>query len=165
MRYQRIWKHFRQVCAEGYKERKTTRELIRLSTQVPDLTAIELVEGWHVNKQTVDEVKGWVDEAGLQVSIIHYELLYWLEATGYDGWYSLDIFPYREDGVKAADESIKWLKSLRKLIEKIGMDNIKKVIEKEDPVATLAMIREAHVFGMFLIKAFWLHQVQGCVLG
>ncbi|MGI6705841.1 MAG: sugar phosphate isomerase/epimerase family protein [Clostridia bacterium] len=34
------------------------------------------------------------------------EFLYWIEVIGYDDYYTLDIFPYREDGIKAAEESI-----------------------------------------------------------
>lgn len=81
------------------------------------------------------------------VNIIDYiELLYWLELTGYDGWYSLDIFPYRKDGVRAAIESIRWLKSLRVLIDKIGLEKVQQTIKQEDAIDALALIREA-MFG------------------
>jgi xylose isomerase len=305
---------------DGYKEDKSLKEMIGLARQVPDLAAIELVEGWHVNRDTVEEVRGWVGEAGLAVSVVHpdlwttkqwaagalaaadpktrkqarqvvknamdmsarlnanlvdvwfgmdgweyaltqdylkawdraveslvevcdhnpqvrvgieykikeprvhmhfgtlgkvmmlvheadrpnlgviidfghaffayenggqsiamlkragnklyhthfndnyrlwdddlipasvniidyIELLYWLEATGFDGWYSLDIFPYREDGVKAATESIRWLQGLRRLIARIGMETIRKAIEQGDAIESLAMIRRAMLGG------------------
>ena len=59
---------------EGYKERKTIKELIDCAAQVPDLEAIELVEGWHVSTETLDEVYGWVKEENLKVSLIHPDL-------------------------------------------------------------------------------------------
>jgi len=96
-----------------------------------------------------DNYRMWDDDMiPSSVNIIDYiELLYWLELTGYDGWYSLDIFPYREDGVRAANESIRWLKSLRTLIAKIGMEKIQRTIKQEDAIEALALIREAMLGG------------------
>ena len=37
----------------------------------------------------------------------HIEFFYWLQKLGYDGWYSLDIFPYREDGIEAVELAVK----------------------------------------------------------
>ena len=40
------------------------------------------------------------------------EFFYWLDRTGYDGWYSLDIFAYREKNkVAVARESLAWLET------------------------------------------------------
>ena len=69
------------------------------------------------------------------------ELLYWLEKVGYDRWYSLDVFPYREDGVELATEAIEWLKGLFNLLDKIGMNEIEKVIQLEDPIKALKLLR------------------------
>ncbi len=71
------------------------------------------------------------------------ELLYWLDRLNYNGWYALDIFPYRENGIRAAEESIFWIKSLHGLIGKIGRDKIAEVIESGDAMAASAMVREA----------------------
>ncbi len=38
------------------------------------------------------------------------EFIFWIDELGYDDYYTLDIFPFREDGVKAAIESIEWIK-------------------------------------------------------
>lgn len=70
------------------------------------------------------------------------ELLYWLERTGYSGWYTLDIFPYREDGVKAAQESIAWIEGLLQVLEKIGYNRIDEVIQKADAIEVSRMMRE-----------------------
>lgn len=71
------------------------------------------------------------------------ELLYWLERIGYNGWYTLDIFPYREDGVKAARESIAWIEGLLHVLEKIGYNHIDEVIQKADATEVSRMIRKA----------------------
>jgi len=47
------------------------------------------------------------------------EFFYWLVRTGYCGWYIMDTFPYREDGLSAlqrsVDNSIKFLSMAEKL--------------------------------------------------
>lgn len=70
------------------------------------------------------------------------EFLYWLERTGYNGWYTLDIFPYREDGVKAARESIAWVEKISELLKKIGYGKIEQIIKKGDATEASKMIRE-----------------------
>jgi len=71
------------------------------------------------------------------------EFLYWLERTAYKGWYTLDIFPYREDGVKAARESIAWVEKMLEILERIGTDKIEKIIRSGDATESSRMIREA----------------------
>jgi len=71
------------------------------------------------------------------------ELLYWLDRTGYEGWYSLDVFPYREDGKRAAIEGIEWIKGLFKIIEKMGKEEIERVIEEGDATRASALLRSA----------------------
>jgi hypothetical protein len=71
------------------------------------------------------------------------ELLYWLDRVGYRGWYALDIFPYRENGLRAAEESIAWIKALTKLLDKMGRDKIAQVIAEGDAMAASALVRGA----------------------
>ncbi len=58
------------------------------------------------------------------------EFFYWLNRVGYDGWYIMDLFPYREDGFSAlqasVDNSLKMLRMAEKLQETglaASMDN------------------------------------------
>ncbi len=70
------------------------------------------------------------------------ETLYWLKRTNYNGWLTLDIFPYREDGVQAATESIQWIKGLLDKINQIGMDYIGEIISKNDAIESSSMLRK-----------------------
>ncbi len=92
-----------------------------------------------------DNWRYWDDD--MTVGSVHtiemVELLYWLDRLDYTGWYALDIFPYREDGVRAANESIRWLKGLHGLLDKIGRDKIAAVIESGDAMDMSQMMREA----------------------
>ncbi len=71
------------------------------------------------------------------------ELIYWLDRLDYGGWYALDIFPYREDGIRAANESIRWIKGLHALLDKVGRDEIGKVVSSGDAMDMSALMRKA----------------------
>lgn len=92
-----------------------------------------------------DNWRLWDDD--MTVGSVHtvemFELLYWLDRIGYNGWYALDIFPYRENGVRAATESIRWIQALYSLIDTIGRERIAEVIQQGDAMQATAMFREA----------------------
>jgi xylose isomerase len=92
-----------------------------------------------------DNWRLWDDDmiAGSVHTLELLELLYWLDRIGYNGWYALDIFPYREDGVKAANESIAWIRGLHGLLDRIGRERIAEVITRGDAMDASAMIRQA----------------------
>ncbi len=94
-----------------------------------------------------DNWRLWDDDmtAGSVHTIELLELLYWLDRVHYTGWYALDIFPYREDGTRAATESIKWIQGLHRLLDKIGRETIAGVIASGDAMAGSQMLREALV--------------------
>jgi xylose isomerase len=92
-----------------------------------------------------DNWRLWDDD--MTVGSVHtiemLELLYWLDRMNYAGWYALDIFPYRENGIRAATESIRWIKGLHGLLDKIGREQVNQVIASGDAMAASAMIRQA----------------------
>jgi xylose isomerase len=49
-----------------------------------------------------------------------FELLYWLETLGYSGWYSLDIYPYRDSSAAACEASLNFLQTMRKVVTRPG---------------------------------------------
>ena len=91
-----------------------------------------------------DNWRLWDDDmtAGSVHTIELLELLYWLDRLSYSGWYALDIFPYRESGLRAASESIKWIQGLHGLLDRMGRDHIAAVIASGDAMSASAMIRE-----------------------
>ena len=70
------------------------------------------------------------------------ELLYWLDRIEYNGWYSVDIFPYREDGTKAVIESIEWIKGLFGVLDKMNKDEIERIIQKGDATESSEILRK-----------------------
>ena len=71
------------------------------------------------------------------------ELVYWLKRVEYKGWLTLDIFPFREDGVQAVIQSQKWLEAFYRGVNKIGMEKIKEVIDSGDACKASEIVREA----------------------
>lgn len=71
------------------------------------------------------------------------EFMFWLDEIGYDDYYTLDIFPYREDGIKAAAESIEWIKAMKSIVSKIGRDKIREVLKSGDATESIKLIRQA----------------------
>jgi len=92
-----------------------------------------------------DNWRMWDDD--MTVASVHtietLELLYWLDRIGYTGWYALDIFPYRENGIQAANESIKWIEGLCELIDRVGRTQFDAVIESVDAMQASALLRHA----------------------
>ncbi len=91
-----------------------------------------------------DNYRCWDDD--MMVGSVHLqeylELLYWLKKVDYRGWYSLDIFPYREDGIKAANESIEWLKAMINAVGRLDEKAVEEVISRKDAVSALALMRK-----------------------
>ncbi len=86
----------------------------------------------------------WDDD--MMVGCVHIpeylELLYWLKKIKYEGWYSLDIFPYRENGIKAAEESIKMLKAMITAINNVEDNDIEMIVNRGDATQALSLIRK-----------------------
>ena len=92
-----------------------------------------------------DNWRNWDDDMMVgSVHLIEYlELVYWLRRLDYTGWLTLDIFPYREDGVRAAEQSKKCLEGLFAAIDRVGMDAFAEAIEQGDACDALGVVRKA----------------------
>ena len=92
-----------------------------------------------------DNYRSWDDD--MMVGSVHLvaalELVYWLRRLDYRGWLTLDIFPYREDGVRAAVECRNWIQALFEAVERIGMDAFDEVIRNADACAASQLVRQA----------------------
>ena len=82
----------------------------------------------------------WDDD--LTFGTVHFwhllEFITWLKYLKYDGWYSFDIYPYREDPVEICTENVQNLKQMMELASKIDMDTL---IEKTHNYRTSDLIK------------------------
>jgi xylose isomerase len=74
-------------------------------------------------------------------SVCYLELLYWLDRCGYEGWLSMDQYPYREDAAGAIGESILWLRQFSSILQAHRME-IDHLVAEQDAVATSQFLRE-----------------------
>ena len=90
-----------------------------------------------------DNHGSWDDDmiVGSVHSIVYIELLFWLKKTGYEGWFSMDQYPYRENAVDAISESILWLKHFESIVDKY-YDELDNLIKLNDAVETSRFIRK-----------------------
>jgi len=94
----------------------------------------------HIN----DNYKLWDDD--MAVGSIHLvetlEFLFWLERTGYDGFYTLDIDASREDALSFTRENVAMLKKLRGVLERLNESELESIFKRNDSVESLRIIRE-----------------------
>jgi xylose isomerase len=91
-----------------------------------------------------DNYRSWDDDmipASVHVSET-LELVYWLLRSGYKGWLTLDIFPYREEKVPAAEESFAWVRTLIESIKQRGLDSISEVVRRGEGTDSVRLVRE-----------------------
>ena len=66
-----------------------------------------------------DNYRSWDDDMIVgSVHLVEFiELLFWLREIGYEGWYSMDQYPYREDGQGALRSSVEFLQGIEALLD------------------------------------------------
>ena len=74
-------------------------------------------------------------------STIYVDLLFWLKKTGYNGWLSMDQYPYRENATDAIAESILWVKRFEEIVTE-NFAEIETLIGMNDAVATSRFMRK-----------------------
>jgi len=91
-----------------------------------------------------DNTRSWDDDmifASVHAAE-HLELIYWLLRTGYAGWLTLDIFPYREEKVPAATESFSWVRTMIEHLQARGVDQIAEVVRRGEGTDSVRLVRE-----------------------
>lgn len=91
-----------------------------------------------------DNYRTWDDD--MIVGSLHFveylELLFWLKETGYRGWYSMDQYPYREDGAAAVRESVAFLQGVEALLTPQNLARMRALIAAGDATAAMKFSRE-----------------------
>ena len=73
-------------------------------------------------------------------TVCYLETLYWLDRCRYDGWLSMDQYPYREDAAGAIGESIQWLRHFSAILE-TNRTAIDRLVTRQDAIATSRFLR------------------------
>ncbi len=95
-----------------------------------------------------DNYRSWDDD--MIVGSVHFaefvELLFWLKELGYDGWYSMDQYPYREDAQGALRGSVEFLMGVDALLTPAAVEELRDVVSEGDAVRSIAWVR-SRLFG------------------
>jgi sugar phosphate isomerase/epimerase len=91
-----------------------------------------------------DNYRSWDDDMIVgSVHLVEYvELLYWLYKLNYQGWYSMDQYPYREDGRAAINESVRFVDGVWRKMNAFGLQRFGALIEKGEATGISAVMRE-----------------------
>jgi len=107
--------------------RETPSEALLLAKRKDRLTSVEVNDNW----------REWDDD--LAVGSVHLietlEFLYYLRKIGWEEVILLDQFPFREDPVRAASESIETFRKLDAKLEDLDIAALKAAQEKQDALA------------------------------
>ena len=90
-----------------------------------------------------DNYRDW--DHDLIVGSVHFwetlEFLYEILGAGYDGWYLMDVFPYREDGYAAIQQCVRNTECLLDLAHRVPRDEIRKATAAMDAVSSIETLR------------------------
>ena len=90
-----------------------------------------------------DNFRYWDDD--MIVGSVHFwetfELFYTLHRMGYDRWYSLDIFPYREESIPVIESNLEMVKKMIRLAEKVDPQRIGELQRMNDAVGLQNYLR------------------------
>lgn len=89
-----------------------------------------------------DNYTAWDDDmiVGSIHTVCYIEMLYWLDRCGYDGYLSMDQYPYREDAAGAIGESIEWLCKFDAILQ-ANRSKIDELVKLGDAVETSRFLR------------------------
>lgn len=95
----------------------------------------------HIN----DNYSTWDDDmiVGSVHTIEFIELFYTLKKIGYSGYCSIDIFPFRENSIKATEESVQYMRLFEHLVDVIGIDKLDDCLKSDDVTKSIKLIRES----------------------
>jgi xylose isomerase len=90
-----------------------------------------------------DNYRSWDDDMIVgSVHLVEFlELWFWLKEIGYQGWYSMDQYPYREDGQGALRASVEFLGALDEILTDAACAELRGIIARGDPLESTAWIR------------------------
>jgi len=90
-----------------------------------------------------DNHQGWDDDmiVGSVHTLQYIELFFWLRRMGYDGWWSMDQYPYREDGREALAQSIAWIDALAAKLDAYGLEALEKLMRQGEATAITRELR------------------------
>ncbi|WP_256762001.1 sugar phosphate isomerase/epimerase [Cohnella sp. WQ 127256] len=91
-----------------------------------------------------DNYRHWDDDmiVGSVHTIETLEFFYWLKRTNYNGWLSIDQYPYREDGLEAVREGVNAMESFVQLTDRLNVEEVEALLKSGSAVQATAFLRK-----------------------
>jgi xylose isomerase len=70
------------------------------------------------------------------------ETFLYLDEVGYEGWLTSDVTPARLDPLRVADITAKSVQDAWRFLEKIGPDELRRLIREDDVLETLTYVQD-----------------------
>jgi len=90
-----------------------------------------------------DNYRHWDDD--MMVGSVHtvetLEFFYWLKRTAYQGWLSIDQYPYREESLAAVREGVNAMEDFVRIVNCLPTEEVEALIESGNTVHTRAYLR------------------------
>ena len=87
-----------------------------------------------------------ITDDDMAVGSVHFmelvEFIYWLKKTGYEGWFSSDVWPVTDDPLGCTMQSMGFFQDLWSMVDRIGLDVLGGCIEQRDYPQAMAAIRK-----------------------
>ncbi|MBB3360012.1 MULTISPECIES: sugar phosphate isomerase/epimerase [unclassified Novosphingobium] len=96
-----------------------------------------------------DNLRAWDDDmvAGTVHPIELFEFFYTLRKNNWEGVWQLDQFPFRENGVEAADMAIDFLKHIDTALDRLDFEALQAAQDRQDALGAQKLARKA-LFGI-----------------
>ena len=119
--------------------RETPAEAVQLAARFGRLTSVELNDNW----------REWDDD--MTVGSVHLvetlEFMLALRTIGWDDVILLDQFPFREDPVGAARESIRTIRQLDAALDRLDLDALRSAQQRQDALAAQRLVLDLFLGG------------------
>lgn len=75
------------------------------------------------------------------------ESFYWIDKIGYEGWINFDICPFREDAIRASQETVNMARQLMQLARSLDHEQLAALQAESDSVGVCKLLRESVLKG------------------
>ncbi|MFC4776617.1 sugar phosphate isomerase/epimerase family protein [Paenibacillus sp. GCM10023252] len=97
-----------------------------------------------------DNYRHWDDDmiVGSVHTVETLEFFYWLRKTGYQGWLSIDQYPYREDSLEAVRQGVLAMDSFNRLLDRVPEAELDELIRIGNAAASASYFRKLLLDGV-----------------
>ncbi|MBP1993681.1 sugar phosphate isomerase/epimerase family protein [Paenibacillus eucommiae] len=70
------------------------------------------------------------------------EFFYWLRKVGFDGWFGVDIYPYRENGLEALSQTVRYIHRFYEVAGTLDEHKLQELRAANEPLKIMDMMME-----------------------